>query len=341
MPRIRLRGMGGSGIDQYIILNPFSTFCDSNRARNQAIFDRLFGPFTKKQYEKATEPADHLIRNLVCAIDKRHFTLSILKKLANELDGLMEDVDVSKATGSSRAVSREAVAGSAVENRMSKLTFRDSSEATSKAGEAISGKAELAKAMFMSMGKMKKAQEALEDDKKVLMRLDDFYAGLERTANDISQSSPHFKSAETILCSILMASKTTHSATGRQMLLADLIATILAETSAKRSGKIAERIREKVTSGLVPKLTFVFSKGALKTAENVVAQIVKREREGGEELSLTRAFTMYKALDLKKFLSKGSKSAAAEFLRQVAEGLREQHEAMEQLQSEITKYDKN
>lgn len=253
----------------------------------------------------------------------------------------MEDVDVSKATGSSRAVSREAVAGSAVENRMSKLTFRDSSEATSKAGEAISGKAELAKAMFMSMGKMKKAQEALEDDKKVLMRLDDFYAGLERTANDISQSSPHFKSAETILCSILMASKTTHSATGRQMLLADLIATILAETSAKRSGKIAERIREKVTSGLVPKLTFVFSKGALRTAENVVAQIVKREREGGEELSLTRAFTMYKALDLKKFLSKGPKSAAAEFLRQVAEGLREQHEAMEQLQSEITKYDKN
>lgn len=253
---------------------------------------------------------------------------------------MMEDVDVSKATGSSRTVSREAVTVSAVENRMSKLTFRDVSEATSKAGEAISGKAELAEVMLMSMDTMKKAQKALEDDKKVLMRLDDIYAGLERTTKDISQSSPHFKSAETILCSILMASKSTHSATGRQMLLADLIATILAETSAKRSGKIAERISEKVTSGLVPKLTFVFSKGALKTAdENVVARIVKREREGGEELSLTRAFTMSKVLDLEKFLRKGSKSAAAEFLRQVAEGLREQHEAMEQLQSEITKYD--
>lgn len=249
----------------------------------------------------------------------------------------MEDVDVSKATGSSRTVSREAVSVSEVENRMGKLTFRDVSEATSKAGEAISGKAELAKAMFMSMEKMKKAQKALEDDKKVLMILDDMYAELERTAKDISQSSPHSKSAETILCSILMASKSTHSATGRQMLLADLIATILAETSAKRSGKIAERISVKVTSGLVPKLTYVFSKGALKTAENVVTRIVKREREGGEELSLTRAFTKYKDSDLKKFLRKGPKSAAAEFLRQVAEGLREQHEAMEQLQSEITK----
>lgn len=284
------------------------------------------------------EHANDLTDNLSGATDKRGRTVSTLRDLANDLDSLREDIQIAKVTGSSRNVSEEAMAA------LGALRLEGAGEVTSKAGGVISRRKEV-KASGISREKVKIAQEVLQEDEKATMRVNEIYAKLERTAKVIHRSFPHFESAKTILCFSMVVSanrRVRHSATSRQRYSAGLLATILERTTAaKKSSKIAKRIDKEVSSGLVPKLADVFTKGALETVENNVARTVDSGTVAGgrEKPFMKSAFDIDELLEAALLKNKGSKSAAAEFLRQVAGGFEEQRKGMEQLQSKISEYD--
>lgn len=259
--------------------------------------------------------------------------------MANDFDSLREDIQIAKVTGSSRNVSEVMAA------LLGALKLEGAGEVTSKAGGGISGRDEVVKAIGLSRDKVKRAQEVLQEDKKATMEVNKIYAELERTAKDIYRSSPHLESSKTVLCFSLVVSanrRVRHSATSRQRYSADLLATVLGRTtSAKKSREIAKRIEKEVSSDLVPKLAGVFTKGALETAENIVARTVDSGTVAGgrEKPFMKSAFDIDELLKAAVLRNNGSKSAAAEFLRQVAGGFEEQRKEMEQLQSKISEYD--
>ena len=78
--------------------------CDSNRRRNQAIFEKHVDGDTMKQLEMVAEQAQRFIEQVERAIDKRGSTLVILRDLANELDSMEKDVAIVRVTSSSAAV---------------------------------------------------------------------------------------------------------------------------------------------------------------------------------------------------------------------------------------------
>ena len=273
--------------------------------------------------------ASDLIDNLSGATDKRGRTVDTLRDLANDLDSLREDIQIAKITGSSRNVSEEAMAA------LGAPRHEGAGEVTSKAGGVTSGRKEIVEASGISRDKVKRAQEVLQEDNKVTMKVDEIYAKLEFIAEVIYPFFPHIASA----CFSLVVSanrRVRHSATSRQRCSAGLIATALARTpAANKSSKIAERIYREVYSGLVPKL-----KGVLRTAESFVARTVDSKTvAGGRETPLMNAFDIDELLEAAVLKNNGSKSAAAEFLRQVAEGFEEQRKVMKQLQSKISEYD--
>lgn len=285
------------------------------------------------------EHANDLIDNLSGATDTRGKTVDTLRDLANDLDSLREDIQIAKITGSSRNVSEEAMAA------LGAPRLEGTGEVTSKAGGVTSGRKEIVKASDISRDKVKRAQEVLQEDKKATMKVNEIYAKLERTAEDIHRSFPHLESSKTVLCFSLVVSanrRVRHSATSRQRYSAGLLATVLARTTAaKKSSKIAKQIAEDVSSGLVPKLAGVFTKGAIETAENILARTVDSGIVAGgrEKPFMKSAFDIDELLEAAVLKNNGSKSAAAEFLRQVAGGFEEQRKEMEQLQSKMSEYD--
>lgn len=282
------------------------------------------------------EDANDLIDNLSGATDTRGKTVDTLRDLANDLDSLREDIQIAKITGSSRNVSEEAMAA------LGAPRLEGTGEVTSKAGGVTSGRKEIVKVSDISRDKVKRAQEVLKEDNIATMKVNEIYAKLESIAKIIHRSFPHLESSKTVLCFSLVVSankRVRHSATSRQRYSADLLATVLARTTAaKKSSKIAKQI-EDVSSGLVPKLAGVFTKGAIETAENILARTVDSGivARGREKPFIKSAFDIDELLEAAVLT--GSKSAAAEFLRQVARGFEEQRKEMEQLQSKISEYD--
>ena len=286
------------------------------------------------------EHANDLTDNLSGATDKRGRTVSTLRDLANDLDSLREDIQIAKVTGSSRNVSEEAMAA------LGALRLEGAGEVTSKAGGVISRRIEIVKASGISMEKVKTAQEVLQEDEKATMRVNEIYAKLKLTAKGIRPFlAPRIESSKTILCFSLVVSanrRVRHSATSRQRYPAGLLAiTLEIIRAAKKSSKIAKRMDKEVSSGLFPKLAGVFTKGALETVENNVARTVDSGTVAGgrEKPFMKSAFDIDELLKAAVLRNNGSKSAAAEFLRQVAGGFEEQRKEMEQLQSKISEYD--
>ena len=279
--------------------------------------------------------ASDLIDNLSGATDKRGRTVDTLRDLANDLDSLREDIQIAKITGSSRNVSEEAMAA------LGAPRLEGAGEVTSKAGGVTSGRKEIVKVSDISRDKVKRAQEVLIEDNIATMKVNEIYAKLESIAKITHRSFPHLESSKTVLCFSLVVSanrRVRHSATSRRGYLAGLLATVLARTTAaKKSSKIAKRIDKEVSSGLVPKLEGVFTNGALETAENIVARTIDSGTvAGGREKPFMNIDELLEEAVLK---NNGSKSAAAEFLRQVAGGFEKQRREMEQLQSKISEYD--
>lgn len=275
--------------------------------------------------------AKDLIHNLRVATDKRGRTVDTLRDLANDLDGLWEDIQIAKITGSSRSVSEEAMAA------LGAPRLGGAEEVTSKAGGVISERNEIVKASGISRDKVKRAQEVLQEDQKATMQVNEIYAKLESTAKDIHKSFPHLESAKTILCFSLVVSenrRVRYLGGIPRRYSADLLATFLGRTTAAttESRKSAERIEKEVSSRLVPKLAGVFPKGALEMAENIVARTVDSGTVAGgrEKPFMKSAFDIDELLEAAVLRNNGSKSAAAEFLRQVAGGFEEQRKEMEQ-----------
>ena len=283
------------------------------------------------------EGANDLIDNLSGATDTRGKTVDTLRDLANDLDSLREDIQIAKITGSSRNVSEEAMAA------LGAPRLEGAGEVTSKAGGVTSGRKEIVKVSDISRDKVKRAQEVLIEDNIATMKVNEIYAKLESIAKITHRSFPHLESSKTVLCFSLVVSanrRVRHSATSRRGYLAGLLATVLARTTAaKKSSKIAKQIAEDVSSGLVPKLAGVFTKGAIETTENILARTVDSGivARGREKPFIKNAFDIDELLEAAVLT--GSKSAAAEFLRQVARGFEEQRKEMEQLQSKISEYD--
>ena len=277
------------------------------------------------------EHANDLIDNLSVATDKRGRTVGTLRDLANDLYSLR-----AKVTGSSRNLSEEAMAA------LGALRLEGAGEVTSKAGGVISRRNEIVKASGISRDKVKRAQEVLQEDEKATMRVNEIFAKLERIA--LHQSRNLFF-AKTILHFSLVVSanrRVRHSATSRQRYSAGLLATVLERTiAAKKSRKIPKRIDKEVRIGLGSKLAGVFPAGALEKAENIVARTVDSGTVAGgrEKPFMKSAFDIDELLKAALLRNNGSKSAAAEFLRQVAGGFEEQRKEMEQLQSTISEYD--
>lgn len=283
------------------------------------------------------EHANDLIDNLSGATDTKGKTVDTLRDLANDLDSLREDIQIAKITGSSRNVSEEAMAA------LGAPRLEGTGEVTSKAGGVTSGRKEIVKVSDISRDKVKRAHEVLIEDNIATMKVNEIYAKLESIAKIIHRSFPHLESSKTVLCFSLVVSanrRVRHLATSRQRYSADLLATVLARTTAaKKSSKIAKQIAEDVSSGLVPKLAGVFTKGAIETAENILARTV----DSGIVARGRKKPFIQSASDIEELLEAAvltaSKSAAAEFLRQVARGCEEQRKEMEQLQSKISEYD--
>lgn len=279
-----------------------------------------------------------MLEKLEKGIKVRKNTISMLQDLARELDKVHKDVNIAKVTGTSTAVVGGAI--TVLGAIASVFTLGAASPligvglATATAGGATAGGAEIAD-VVISKNKMEEAQKIMDEDKKTLDEIDKCYSDLVRAAEEIVLSNPKLGTKDQLMCSLLIGCKLKgggkKSGSGliniELALLAGILigmGTILSSTS-KRFGSSFSRLMSRITR--------LLGKGVGKQAGNAARAVLRGAAAVAAGVFL--AFDIYELVKVSQDIHNGSKSEAAQTLREIARKFEEQGREMEEFLEEI------
>ena len=288
--------------------------------------------------EKAEQQVKRFLEKLEQGIKTRKKTISMLRDLASELDKTQKDVNIAKVTGTSTAVAGGLI--TVFGGILSIFTAGAASPligvgvATAVGGGATAGGAEIAE-VVISKNKMEDAQKILDEDKQTLEDIDECYSNLVRTAEKISASNPKHGTKEHVLCFLLLGSKLkgrgkSNKGSGVEMhftLAAGLLigmGAILTSVS-KEFGRLIARVATRIGR--------VLGEGVARGASNIARAVLRGAAAVATGVFL--AFDIYELVKVSQDIHNGSKSQAAETLREIARKFEGQLREMEEFFVEI------